>query len=365
MKKLTILTLALAAAAGIFTSCEKHNAWSVSGDIAGAGDGTLVVEAFNNGRWYVVDSVKAKDGHFNYTAAAPAEYPEVMRLGLEGRFIYFPVDSVDRVIVKADASSFDSGYTLSGTPQACSLQALDSIINASVASRGAEATVNDGELKHKLFTMAYDAPGVMPLYYLINKTVSDKALFNINNATDRRLFGAVAQRFATQRPDDPRTDYLAAIYRQARLQNGDIVATSLDASEVKLLEIERYDVKGNLRSLADIADKGNVTLLSFTAYGASGSPAYTAILNKVYDKYHDRGLEIYQLGFDADEAVWKENARNMPWITVWNSTTDGDRALRDYNVGALPVTFIIDRTATIRERITDPEELDKAVQKYL
>ena len=63
--------------------------------------------------------------------------------------------------------------------------------------------------------------------------------------------------------------------------------------------------------------------------------------------------------------MWKIRAQNIPWIAVWNSTTDGDSALLSYNVGALPMTFIIDRSGTIAERVVDPTTLEKLLAKYL
>lgn len=365
MKTSFITCLAAAALAAASLSCQRHDAWSVSGEVAGLTDCNLVVEAFNNGRWYVVDSVKTSGGHFRYEAAAPAEYPEVMRLGMGGRYIYFPVDSVDNITIVTDSARFDTNYRLDGTLQARTMQTLDSIINASVASRGPLATAGDTDLKHRLFTIAYDDPSVTSLYYLVNKTVGTSSLFDLTNSADRRLFGAVAQRFANERPDDPRTKYLADAYRKARMATGDVTGRTMEATEVKLIEIERYNAKGELTSLSSVADKGGVTLLSFTAYGLQSSPAYSAELNRLYDKYHSSGLQIYQIGFDSDESSWKENARNMPWTTVWNSTTDGDEALIMYNVGVLPTTFVIDRTGTLRDRVVDPADLEKTIQKYL
>lgn len=365
MKNQIIVAAALAAMT-LATSCRHHDAWSVSGEVAGISDRTLVVEAFNNGRWYVVDSVKTSNGSFEYVADAPAQYPEVMRLGMDGRYIYFPVDSIDHVSIIADSARFDTDYRLDGTLQARTIQTIDSVINSSVASRGELVTIGDTDLKHQLFTIAYEDPSVMSVYYLINKTVGNRPLYDITGSgSDRRLYGAVAQRFSNERPDDPRTKYLAETFHKARMAAGDVQGRSIEAAEVGLIDIERYDAKGQLQSLADMASKGGVTLLSFTAYGIPASPAYTAILNGLYDKYHAAGLNIYQIGFDSDESTWKENARNMPWTTVWNSTTDGDEALSKYNVGALPTTFVIDRSGVIRERVADPAELEKAVQKWM
>ena len=365
MKHFLLLAVASSALLMGWTACTKHDSgWSISGNIAGAGDTTLTIQGFNNGHWYVVDSVRTSHGSFGYRSAQPAPYPEIMRLAMGSSHIYFPVDSVDRLELNADAAHFNTGYSLSGTIQAASVTSLDSIITSSVNARGAQATVADAQLKKDLFAKAFADPSIVSVYYLINKSVGDQPLYNISDPADLRLLGAVAQRFANDRPDDPRGEYLAAVYKKARAaQLG--VTHEIAATETSLFDITRSDSKGVSHSLADIASKGGVTILSFVNYGQEASPAYNVILNKVYDQYHQAGLEIFQLAFDADETAWKQTARNLPWIAVWNSTTDGVDPLVQYNVGALPMTFIIDRQGNIAARVTDPTKLAAEVARFI
>lgn len=365
MNKILGAALALAIGACALSSCDHSKGWSISGEVAGAGEQTLTVEGFNNGIWYVVDSVKTRDGEFKYSSPEPAPYPEIMRLGFKGQYIYFPVDSVDRLSVMADTAAFATDYRLDGSLQARSLRQIDSVINASVAERGVLLTVADSDLKHKLFTRAFDDPSVVSVYYLINRTVGDRPLYDIANSADLRLYGAVAQRFINERPDDPRTAYLSAIYKRGRAALNPGKGVQMEAQEVSMIDIVRSDENGKKHSLKDLATKGGVTVVSFTAYNLEGSPAYNVLLNKVYEKYRGNGLQIYQLAFDGDETSWRQTARNLPWITVWNSTTDDSQPLIDYNVGALPMTFIIDRQGTIAARVTDPAQLEKELAKYM
>lgn len=359
IKKLLYLSLLMVA-----VSCSKNPVgWSIVGEIKGEGDYSLALEGFNNGKWYVIDSLRTSEGGFSYHSDAPAAYPEILRIGLEGQYIYFPIDSVDQVKIFAQADNFANGYNLDGTLQARTIKSLDSLINVSVAEKGTIATLNDASFKQELFVKAFDDPSVMPLFYLINKSVGESPLFEPSNPSDLRLFGAVAQRFSTVSPEDPRGHLLSAIYRQARNSMRNEIAT-IEVPETSLIDIVRYDEKGDKQSLADLASKGDLVLLSFTAYGLENSPSYNLILNNVYEKYHDKGLQIYQIGFDGDEAAWKESAVNLPWTTVWNSTTDGDIVLANYNVGAIPTTFIIDRSGTVVERVSDPTELESRVSRY-
>ena len=365
MKRIAYIA-APAALAIMAAACTSDKGWKISGEVYGAEGGRMAIEAFNNGAWYLVDSVDIDSrGSFAYTAAAPAAYPEVMRLSLDGRSIYFPVDSIDHINVSTSASTFDASYSLSGTDAAVSLHELDSLINSCVADGDSAALAPGSPAKRAMLQKAMQSPSAITGYYLVNRSVGGRQLFDLSDRADVRLYGAVAQRFATERPGDPRTAYLSARFMAAQraLRPGNV--TEIAVPETKLFDIKRYDKDGRLQSLTDMASKGGVTILSFTSYSAESSPAYNVVLNSLWEKYRDRGLNIYQIAFDPDETAWRNTARNLPWTAVWNDTTDGSEALARYNVGALPMTFVIDRTGTLAARVTDPDRIEAEVAKHL
>ena len=364
--KHTVRIIAPAMLAMIAAACAHDKGWEIGGEITGAENTKIALEAFNNGAWYPVDSISVDDhGKFVYRSDAPAPYPEVMRLTMDGRSIYFPVDSVDRLTLTTSAADFDTRCDISGTGAAESMRQLDSLINASVAAGDMNVLAPGGELKRTLLQTALNAPTAITGYYLVNKSVGGKPLFDLSSRDDLRFYGAVAQRFQQERPDDPRTAYLSAAYigAQRKLRPGTV--TEISVPETKLFEIVRTDKTGKQVSLSDIASKGGVTILSFTTYGLESSPAYNVILNSILEKYRDRGLNIYQIAFDSNEVAWRRTATNLPWITVWNATTDGTGALTDYNVGALPMTFVIDRDGTLAARVADPEKIEAEVAKHI
>lgn len=362
MKKLIIPALAALAAA----CSPAPKGWTIDGTISGAEGKKVAVEAFNMGHWYTIDSVPvASDGAFRYVAPQPASVAEVLRVSLDGRSIYFPVDSVDHLTLTADTANFSTGYVLSGTPAAEKIVEIDRLISRSIAENGLNGALNDSILKSRLNDLAIGDSTCIAAYYIVNKTIAGKPLYDLSQRRDLGVVGAVAQRFADMRPDDPRTDWLKSIYLTARrINNPDAAAgASFEAQESGLIDIVRYDNRGTEQSLAAVAGKGNITLLSFTNYDMESSPAYNVILADL--QRSNPGLEIYQIAFDADEVEWKRKADNLPWITVWNSPVDGADVLMHYNVGALPITYVIDRQGTIRERVTDPARLAAAVKAAL
>jgi peroxiredoxin len=366
MNKLGYMFLAIGAAAAAI-GCTSRHGWSIDGNVEGGEGQRLAIEGFNNGSWYVVDSVDIdNNGKFLYESEAPAAYPEIMRISLNGEAIYFPIDSIDAITVTTSAKAFTEGYSLSGNKSAERVQAVDNMIAEAIKRNHGTSLQADTALKRKLIQEITSDSTAIVAYYIINKSVDGKALFDPTDRFDNRIYGAVAQLFATLRPNDPRTAYLSSIFLKGKATiNPSIIPTKeIEASVKGLIDIELYDNKGTKHKLSEVAGKGNVTVLSFTQYGIEASPAYNVILNKVYQRYHGQGLEIYQVSFDEDEVAWKQTAVNLPWITVWNSSTDGAQTLINYNVGALPLTYVIDRNGDIAARIENPNNIESQVARF-
>ena len=125
------------------------------------------------------------------------------------------------------------------------------------------------------------------------------------------------------------------------------------------------DETGKAHSLVELAKQGKVILLNFTVYDVEASVAYNIELARIYEKLKDRGFEIYQVSVDPDEFKWRQSAKNLPWITVYNSSVDGTDNLIRYNVTNLPTAFIINRNGEIAERVNDITKLESTLNKYM
>ncbi len=360
-KLLFISSLALTA------SCGSGNKWHLEGRIDGLGENDLVVlEGNNQGYWYPMDTIEIKgNGSFSYSRDAQG-YPDIYRLRIGEKSLYFPIDSIETLKITAQAPDIDTNHSLSGTPQAANLEHVDSLRRAETASGNVQSVTSNADLKRELGKMILaDPAGIVP-YYIISKRVGGQPLFNPAVKEDLRIIGAVANAFNEQRPSDPRTTYLRNLFISNRPKSGKVNEENVAyANEVRAFDINLFDNEGKRHSLLDLTSKGNVVILNFTAYTAEDSPAFNVMLNNVYQKYHQQGLEIFQVAFDSDEYAWKQTAKNLPWITVLNGAADGDKALRDYNVGSLPAVFIFDRNGDVVERVTDMSTLDSSVARRL
>lgn len=343
-------------------SCRREPTWQIKGTIAGSGDELLLLEASFNGNWYVLDSTRLKnDGKFVFKEEAPA-FPTIYRLTLNNQSAYFPIDSIETVNLEASLSGFQHDYKVTGTKSA----ELFTQVNELMAVAGLGAGNNDS-LKHKLAEMVLIEPDGNAAYYIINRHTPDgKAIFDPSDRRDIRVIGAVANAYNEKRPRDPRTAYLKNLYLSSKFANREIdpaMADSILVQEIDFIEIELLDENGKVRKLSDVTGKAPV-ILSFTAYTSDFSPALNLELGKLYDKYSQQGLQIYQIGYDNDEFQWRQSAKNIPWVTVFNSAKDGTKYLSQYNVGVLPTFFIFDKNGSLVERVDDPSQISKAIEKY-
>ena len=201
----TIGKLLIISSLVLTVSCGNSNQWHLEGRIDGLGEKDLVVlEGNNQGYWYPMDTIEVRgNGSFSYSREAQG-YPDIYRLRIGEKSLYFPIDSIETISLSAQAPDIDVNHSLSGTPQAENLVRVDSLLRAEVSSAGAQAVTANASLKRELGKMILaDPAGIVP-YYIISKRVGGQPLFNPVVKEDLRIIGAVANAFNEQRPSDPR-----------------------------------------------------------------------------------------------------------------------------------------------------------------
>lgn len=350
----------------LLNACSNSGEFSVKGNIDGANSETLLLEAPMNGRWFVLDSVKtSSNGDFKISRQAP-KYPEIYRLRLNEKSIYFPIDSIDNIELKSTISDFGANYTLSGSENAVALMDVDKKTMSLIVPTNKDEVVKRENLKREFANRILANPSSIVAYYIINKYIGDSPLFDPANSTDLKIIGAVANAYNTYKPKDPRTSYLVSVLLEGqRARRAALGADTVYLEETPLIDIKLEDNKGIDHNLRKVTSKGDVVILNFTLYTAEQSPLYNKALAEVYNKFKSQGLEIFQIAYDTDEFSWKTAAENLPWITVYDPAGPQSKNLTAYNVGSLPMIFIIDRNGEIVERVTDIAKLDSILKKYL
>lgn len=348
--------IASAAIAATLAACSGSSSdkasWNVSGTVEGGEGSSLMLQRYTGGRWVTIDSTSiGANGSFSLSHAR-MDYPDFYRLALDGNMLYFPIDTTESVTVNAVASDFSKG-SIGGSRSAELMQLADAIINSATDSLGAEGALNSIELKRRLYDeVIMSAPGELSGFYVITRMIDGRPIFDAEKKFDFNIIRAVANFFNQYRPTDPRTESL----RRIVAPSGSIAAEEISYPEISLMGLD-----GKPRNLSDLVGHGKPVVVCFSANTLEASP----IINQTLAFAYRNGLaDVYQVSLDPNEVAWREVASNLPWTSVYNTSADGDRYLRLYNVGDLPTLFIIDRNGQLTERVTDLSQLEKLLKKY-
>lgn len=351
-----ILLLAIIPAAAL-VSCSDPQ-FKVSGEVEGGADKSLVLEKSDfHGRWIPVDSTKVKkSGKFEIKSDAPAS-PEIYRLSLGDRFIYFPVDSVESITISSPAANFGAEFEVSGTEQAANMAAFEKEL---MALDFADETKREEFKKTTYNKYLKDSQGSIIGYYVLTKIVDGKPLYNPESPTDARYYAAVATAFDQFRPNDPHAGMLRDVSLQAlRRKNAQSGKKRVvEAEELTLIDIALPDEDGNTVKLSDVAGKGKKTVLIFAMMNEAESPALNIALSELYSQLGGN-VNFYHVTFDADQYAWRDAARNLRWTTVIDPAGTTSDALVKYNVGALPTFFIYSTEGSLTDRAASIADLRK------
>lgn len=379
--------MTLLVAALVITSCGGGK-FHVKGNITKAKDSVLYFENMSLDGPVAIDSVKlSESGEFSFSDDAPGA-PEFYRLRIANQIINLSVDSTETITVKADYPRMSTGYTVEGSEQCnvikdlalkqINLQAFVMGIenNPAIGYDAVEDTIVKTIEKYKEYiklNYIYKQPMKASSYFALFQTIGNRLIFNPRQSKeDIKAFAAVATSWDTYYPNSLRGENLHNIaiegMKNVRILENKLAASQrgIDPSKVNvsnIIEIALADNHGNQRRLTDM--KGRVVLLDFHVFGAEGSTQRIMKLREIYNKYHSKGLDIFQVSFDPDEHFWKTQTAALPWICVHDDAAMNSNLLTLYNIQQLPTFFLVDKSNVLYKRDAQIKNLDAEIQSLL
>lgn len=368
MKSLSKAAYALLVVTAMTACSEKK--FHVTGKIAQAKDSVLYFENMSLDGPQIIDSVKLDgDGGFSFDGVAP-DAPEFYRLRIAGQIINVAIDSTETVNVNAAYPSMATQYTIEGSENNLKIKELT--LRQMALQAQAQAVVNNPQLginavEDSIFKMIDTYKDDIKKNFIYKEPMKSYAYFALfqgivvgnsylmvfdprQNPDDVKAFAAIATSWDTYYPGSLRGENLHNIALQnmkdQRIVQNQEQSIEIDADKVSmanLIDIALTDNKGNIRRLTDLA--GKVVLLDFHLFSGKGSTQRIMMLRELYNKYHDRGLEIYQVSLDEDEHFWKTQTAALPWICVRDNGTRTQAYLA--TVKSIPCDFIINRENTV------------------
>ena len=368
----------------LFTACKKTSDFTVEGVVSGADGQMMYLENVGVSTVELMDSVKlTAAGKFSFTKPRPA-FPDFYRLRLNNQLINFSVDSTETISFVADAGTFATSYSVEGSENCKAIKNITlAQLDANQAIHRLRKESESGLLADSVYSRQvleaaeaykdvarkyiYSAPMSAAAYFALFQQIDGLLFFDLYDKNDSKAYGAVATSFDHYYPESPRAKHLynlalqsIKVIRSQRPMDLDKV----EKKEVSFLDIELPDVHGENTKLSSVAT-GKVVLINFTAYMSEWSPALNMEFGDLYTRYHDKGLEIYQISLDSDLHFWKNAASNLPWTCVRDPQSVYSQTAALYNVKQLPAIFILDRKGNLVKRVDDVKKLEADIKSVL
>lgn len=373
------------------TSCNNKK-FHVNGSISEAKDSTLYLENISLNGPVIIDSIKlGEDGSFQFEEnALDTITPEFYRLRIADQIINLSIDSTETVTFKAAYPTMSAKYTVEGSDNCTKIQQLSQLqmtlqaqINAitqnpNIGTDSAQVVITQLLNNYKanvkqnyIFKEPYKAYSYFALFQTLFIGGQTSLIFNPrNNKEDVQVFAAVATSWDSFYPGAERGKNLHNIaiegMKDVRIIASNNAQKNIDASKVSvsgIIDLPLYDNKGNLRHLTEL--KGKVVMLDFHLFQNEQSTKRIMMLRDLYNKYHARGFEIYQVSVDPNEHFWKTQTAALPWISVHEEGGLEGQSLVKYNVQNIPTFFLIDRNNTLQKRDVQISDIDAEIQALL
>ena len=130
-------------------------------------------------------------------------------------------------------------------------------------------------------------------------------------------------------------------------------------------EIALPSITGDTLRLSDF--KGKIVLLDFWASWCGPCRSANKGLSKIYDKFSEKGFEIYSVSLDEEKDSWIKAVKKdkIKWKQVidpggWETPT-----AQQWNIFALPTSFLIDREGRLLAMDLEGKDLEKALKEML
>ncbi len=326
---------------GCLVGCTGSHKTEISGTIADAAGKTLYLDHVGAQRTTTLDSLTAKKNGSYRFCFETQDLPELYAVRTAGHKDYFVVDSL--------------GVNQAETDKIAEFR-------SSLQEKSLE--------EHKAAAREYilKNPRTVAAYYALLQQKDGLFIFNPYEKVDRQCYAAVATAWNVFYPNNARTKVIynlvdGIIQEERRLEHNARLQEMIANAENAFLDITLPNENGVERSLS--AYRGKVILLDFSAVEMEHSQAYIFELRELYDKYHARGLEIYQVSADTNPIAWENTAENLPWTTVRSEYGVYASCFQLYNVQRIPTLYLLNRKGEVVARNLSFDALPAAIEKCL
>ena len=354
----------------------------INGVIEDAASSELVVKLLEASRYKVLDTISVNaSGKFSYKLDVKEGDPDFVYLFYKNtRVANLLLEAGDKVNVKTDTLGLD--VVIEGSEESVKYSQVEKDYAAVLGNMAAMAArMESAASQAESDAMARDMSNEYIRYYrdrmqyvmqnsksltvvpVMYQTLGDLPLFS--QSTDAIFFMNVADSLETVYPD---SKYVKSLRKEAqrRYDYLELEKHIETAEEVGFPDIELPDVNGQKQKLSNV-DAKVVLLYFWSAAQATQNVFNVDVLKPLYEDYHSKGFDIYQVSLDVDKSLWATTLKgqNLPWMNVCDSKGASSPYALIYNIQGLPSAFVIADGELIDGGFVDEASFRKLLDRLL
>ncbi len=367
------------AAAALAAACTPGA--KINGTLESAPSSEVVVKLLDVNRYEILDTVATDAaGKFSYKVEVEKGQPEFIYLfHNDAKVASLLLEAGDNVDVKADTLG---NFEVSGSEESVKLAqiekdhaaALSRLNDIAVRMENAGA-VETAALRREMGKEYIDYYRSCVKYVMQNsKSLTSVPVLYQNFGPNLPIFGQstdaihfvnTADSLETVYPD---SKYVKALRKEAERRFGylELETQFKNAQEVGFPEIELPDINAEKVKLSEV-DSKVIMLFFWNPSDANQKMFNLDVLKSLYEDYHKKGFEIYQVALAPDKTEWAQivKQQNLPCINVCDGLGGNSPYVVTYNLAALPATYIIADGGLVDGQVVDEKSLRQLLDKLL
>jgi peroxiredoxin len=355
----------------IITSCETEpEHFTISGEVSNANGEKLYLIELQSSKVVFLDSIILNnEGVFSFKGIT--EIPKFYALRTSANnYLTLIVNPKDKITVKTNGTNLAKEPIIEGSPESQNIAELRNRLDKTVNTLDSLGAYYRSLIGTRDLVRVRDSLSQVSQNLIDEHTEYTKAFINenINSlASLMALYQQIAPRRYVLNPSDnlkyfsmvdsslmqkyPESDAVKSLHTQLqeidRQQKVEAEINSTVGIGVVAPEIALPNPNGDTIQLTSL--RGKYVLLDFWASWCRPCRVENPTLVKNYQKYHEKGFEIYQVSLDKKKESWVEAIEKdrLDWVHVsdlkyWNSS-----AAQLYKVQSIPASYLLDKNGKI------------------
>ena len=355
-------------AVSLLAGCNNENKVVIKGSFTVPAEGVVYLDQSEVDRNIRVDSAMIKRGQFKFVTEVTG--PEFYQLRFTGNeFVALLVMPGENISLEIGKTPVAMNYTVQGSPGSADIRMLDqqllvtktrldSISNIYNSLSANDMDIREAELQ-KAYTDVVDAQRKFNIKFVVENISSmssiqalyqriDENTYVLYQPRDLQYLKIVSDSLSVRYPV---SRHVRALKENVTTELNQMYIDRISSIAMQMPETssspELPDINGKMVSVASL--KGKYVLVSFWSTTSEESMNQLPVLRSIYNDYHRKGLEIYQISLDPDLERWKNVVRyeEIPWISVREPDPENPVYARLMNITSLPSNLLYDPQGNI------------------